>query len=93
MTTYCIPYLQFDDFVFNFHAEGSELHSDRYLVLCFELVVHDSLHEATFADSSVSNDNEFKKMVLGVKSLISDHLVRDLLNVIQLAILHLIYLL
>ena len=42
--TYRIPNLQFDDLIINLDTEWAELYSYGYLMLLFELVVHDSFH-------------------------------------------------
>ena len=57
-------------------------------MLSLEFVVHDSLHETTLADSSVSNDNQLEQVVLCVESLVCDDFVGNSLDVLQLAILH-----
>ena len=64
MITYGIPDLQFNDFIINFKTEWTELYSDCNLMFSFELIVHNSLHQATFSYSSISNNNKFKEMIL-----------------------------
>jgi hypothetical protein len=44
-------------------------------MLGLELIVHDSLHETTLADTSVSNNNEFEEEILSTQGLIIQHFV------------------
>ena len=55
--TYRIPNLELDDFVVNFETIRAELYANCDLVLFFELVVHNSLHQATLPDACVSDDD------------------------------------
>ena len=63
--TYSVPDLELDDFVVYLEAIRAKLYSNCDLMFFFKLIVHDSLHQTTFPNSSVSNDDQFEKMVLG----------------------------
>ena len=65
--SYSIPYLKFNNLAVYFETKGPELHSNGHLMLSFELIVHNSLHEATLAHTCVSNDNQLEQMILGIK--------------------------
>ena len=86
--TYGIPDLELDNFVVNFEAIGAEFDSNCNLMLLLELVVHDSLHEAGFADTRISNDDKLEQMVLRWQRSVSEDLEGDLLDLIDLALLH-----
>ena len=58
--TYRVPNLQLNDLIVYLEAEAAELDADRHLMLIVELVVHNSLHEARFADTSVANDDQLE---------------------------------
>ena len=84
-----IPDLHLDDLVFDTETIGAELHSDGDLVLSLEFIVHNSLHQATLADTSVANNDEFEHVVV----LLLQRFVRDvfeglLLKFIDLCLLH-----
>ena len=68
--TYCVPDLELDNFVIDFQTVRSELDPDRYLMFCFELVVHHSLHQTRLADTRVTNDDQLEKMILVSDSLV-----------------------
>ena len=72
MDTYRVPDLQLDDLIVYLETEATELYSDGHLVLLFEVVVHHSLHQARLADASVSDDDQFEKMILGAECLVSN---------------------
>ena len=57
-------------------------------MLLLELVVHHSFHQATLSDACVPNYDEFEKMVLRWDCLIRQHLKRDLLDLLNLTLLH-----
>ena len=59
-------------------------------MLLLKLIIHNPLHEARFADSSVSNDNEFEKMVLRAQGLVSDHFEIHALQLSYLVLLHIL---
>ena len=46
-----IPDLQLDNFVINFHDEATKLHTNRNLMLKFEVVIHHSCQQAWFTDT------------------------------------------
>ena len=54
-----------------------------------ELIVHHALHQARFAHCCVANDDKLELMVMMRHRLICDHLERDLLDLLHLALLHL----
>jgi hypothetical protein len=66
----CVPNLKFDNFFIYFEAEGTKFYTDSNLVFNFEFVIHDSLHEATLAYPSVSDDNQLKQVVLSGERLV-----------------------
>ena len=63
--TYSVPDLELDDFIVYLEAIRAKLYSNCDLMLFFKLIVHDSLHQTTFSNSCVTNDDQFEKMVLG----------------------------
>ena len=65
LLTYSVPDLELDDLIVYLEAIRAKLYSNCDLMLFFKLIVHDSLHQTTFSNSSVSNDDQFEKMVLG----------------------------
>ena len=77
---YSVPDLQFDDFAVHFEAERAELHAYRDLVLLFELVVHDSLHQTTLAHTGVADDDQFEQVVLGAQRFVGDDFVAHALH-------------
>ena len=88
--TYGVPDLKFDYLVVDLKAEGPKLNTNRDLMFLLELIIHDPLHEARFADSSVPNDDEFEKMVLRAQGLISDHFEIHALQLSYLILLHIL---
>ena len=73
-----VPDLQLDYFFIYFEPEGPEFHSDGHLVLHFEIIIHDSLHETTLTHSRVSDNDQLKQVVLGGERLVCDHLMSQL---------------
>ena len=59
-----VPYLKLDNFILDGACERAELHSDGDLMLSLEFVILDSAHEATLTDTSVTNYNQLKQMIL-----------------------------
>ena len=55
--TYGIPNLQFDDLIINLDAKRPKFYSNCDLMFLLELVIHNSLHEARLANTSITNDN------------------------------------
>ena len=88
-STYGVPDLKLDDFAIDQKAIAAEFDSDSDLMLLLELVVHDALHQTGLAHGRVSNDDELVKVVLRRQRLIRQHLERDLLDLLNLALLHL----
>ena len=86
--TYGIPYLQLDDLVIYLHAEGTKFNSNGNLMFLFKLIIHYSLHKARFTNTSVSNNDQFKKMILCTKSLIANYIVGHGLQLFNLILLH-----
>ena len=80
--------MKLDNFVVNFEAIRAEFDSNCNLMLLLKLVVHDSLHEAGFADTCISNDDKLEQMVLRWQRSVSEDLEGDLLDLIDLALLH-----
>ena len=68
--TYSVPDLELDDFVVYLEAIRAKLYSNCDLMLFLKLIVHDSLHQTTFSNSSVSNDDKFEKVVLSWDCLV-----------------------
>lgn len=85
-----VPNLQFDYFIVNPDAIGSELYSYGDLMLLLEFIVHYSLHETTLADSSVTNDDQFEEVVLTGNGsiLLRQNLKWDRLDLINTILLH-----
>ena len=52
-------------------------------MLSLELIVHDSLHQATLSDSGIPNDNELKQVILRCEGSIVEDLVTHFLDVLQ----------
>ena len=69
-------------------AKGPEFYSYGDLMLLFEFVVHDSLHETRFTHACISDDDQLKKMVLGTESLVSDDLEGHAHKLVYLFLLH-----
>ena len=88
-STYCVPDLQLDDFLVNQEAIRSELDTDCNLVLLLELVVHDSLHQTRLADTSISDNDQLKQVVLGSKRLVMNDLKRHLFYLVDIILVHL----
>ena len=82
--------MQLYDLVVYLETEGTEFHANGDLMLSLEIIIHNSLHKAGLADTSIPNDNEFKELVLGVKGFVCYYLVRDAGDIFKLAILHVI---
>lgn len=74
-----------------FENVGAELNTNGDLVLNFEFVVHDSAHQATFPDSSVSDDDEFEQVVLFVEGFVLDDLERNAPDFLLLTVLHFLH--
>ena len=87
--TYSVPNLQLDNLIVDSESVGAELNTNGNLMLLLELVVHDSLHEAGLAHSSVSNDNQLEEVVLGGDLRVRQHLKGDLLDLLYLTLFHL----
>ena len=73
--TYRVPYLELDDLIVYFETKAAEFNSNSYLMLLFELVVHDSLHKAGLSYASISDNNQFEQMVLCAEGLITNNLI------------------
>ena len=87
--TYSVPDLQLDNLIVDSESVGTELNTNGNLMLLLELVVHDSLHEAGLAHSSVSNDNQLEEVVLGGDLRVRQHLKGYLLDLLYLTLFHL----
>ena len=87
--TYSVPDLQLDNLIVDSESVGAELNSNGNLMLLLELVVHDSLHEAGLAHSSVPNNNQLEEVVLGGDLRVRQHLKGDLLDLLYLTLFHL----
>ena len=87
--TYSVPDLQLDNLIVDSESVGTELNTNGNLMLLLELVVHDSLHEARLAYSSVSDDNQLEQVVLGGDLRVRQHLKGDLLDLLYLTLFHL----
>ena len=55
-----VPDLKLNNFILDRASKRTKLYSDGDLMLSLELVVLDSAHQTTLADTSISNDNQFK---------------------------------
>jgi len=55
-----VPNLQLDYLSVNFEAKWTEFHTDCDLMLNFEFVIHDSLHQATLANTGISNNDQLE---------------------------------
>jgi hypothetical protein len=75
-----IPNLKLERLSIYLEPERSEFHSDCDLMLGFELIIHDSLHEATLSHTCVSNDNQLEQVILSREGLICDDLMRQSLE-------------
>lgn len=75
INTYRVPYLQLDDLIVYFQTKAAEFYSDSNLMLLFELVVHDSLHEARLSYACISNYDKFKEVILCTEGLVSNDFV------------------
>jgi hypothetical protein len=83
-----IPNLDFDNLLVNTQIVGTELHSDCHLMLGLELIVHNTLHKTRFADTSISNNNQLKQVVMLCQRLVMDYFVRHTLKLVDLFLLH-----
>ncbi len=78
----CVPDLQLDYLApVYFQPERPEFDTDSDLMLDLELVVHDSLHEATLADTGISNNDQLEQVVLRRQCLIRNDLVAHSLDI------------
>ena len=75
--TCCVPDLQLDHLALDTESKGTEFNSDCHLMLHLEFVVHNTFHEARLAHSSVSNDNQLEKVILGGQRLVGYDLMRQ----------------
>ena len=73
--TYRVPYLQLDDLIVYLETKAAEFYTDSNLMLLFELVVHDSLHEARLSYTSISNYNKLKEVILSTEGLVPNNFV------------------
>ena len=73
-----VPNLELNHLVLYFDAERPEFDPDGDLMLSFKLVVHDSLHEARFADACVPDNDQLEEVILGGQRTVIEHLVRHL---------------
>lgn len=62
-------------------------------MLLLELIVHHSFHQARFAYTCIADDNQFEKVILGGQRFVCQHLERDLFDLLNLALFHLMFLL
>ena len=86
--TYGIPDLKFDDLIVDFETERAELYTNCDLMFCLELIVHDTLHQGWFADSSVSNYDKLEQVILRAEIFVSYDLERHLHKFIDLILFH-----
>ena len=78
----CVPDLQLDNLApVYFQTERPEFDTDSDLMLNLELVVHDSLHEATLADTGISNNDQLEQVVLRRQCLVRNDLVAHSLDI------------
>ena len=59
-----VPNLHFNNFSIYTNAIWSKLYSNCNLMLLPKLIVHHSLHETWFSNTSVTNNNEFEHMIV-----------------------------
>ena len=83
-----VPDLDLDYLPVDSEVVAAELDANGDLVLRLELVVHDPLQEARLAHSRVPNDNQLEQVVVLSQRLILDHLVRHVLQLVDLVLLH-----
>ena len=57
-------------------------------MLLLELIVHDALHQARFADARVADNDQFEKVILRCQRSVIEHLERYLLDLLDLTLLH-----
>ena len=90
--TYSVPDLKLDDFVVDAETIASEFDSYSDLVLLLELVVHHSFHQTGLAYACVADYNQLKKVILRWQCLISQHLKGNLFDLLNLTLLHRLFL-
>jgi len=86
--TYRIPNLQFDDVVIDSETIWAEFNTNSNLMFLLKLIIHNSFHEATLANTSVANDDQLKQVILGSESLVSDNFEGHLFNKVYLFLIH-----
>ena len=59
-----VPDLYFDHLFVHLQVVRAEFYSDGHLVIGFEFVIHNSLHQTQLADSSATYNDQFEKMVV-----------------------------
>ena len=85
-----VPDLKLDNFILDRASKRTKLYSDGDLMLSLELVVLDSAHQTTLTDTSISNDDQFKEVVLSSKRFVLDDVKRHTLEVTNLILVHFI---
>ena len=50
----------------------------------FELIVHDTLHQATLSHTCISNDNKLEKVILSGQGSVIEHLILELVHLLYL---------
>ena len=85
-----VPDLKLNNFILDRASERTKLYSDGDLMFSLELIVLDSAHQTTLTDTSISNDDQFKEVVLSSKRFILDDVKRHTLEVTNLILVHFI---
>ena len=79
-----VPNLQFENLCFHFDQQGSKFDPHCHLVVISELVGGNSVHETTFSDSWVANNDYFEKACFfGVHLTWFKQLVRHLVQALH----------
>ena len=91
LSTYSIPNLKLDDFAVKFEAKSAEFDSNCHLMLLLKFIVHNTFHEAWFADTSVSDDDQLEGVIHSDDVVRGDHLEWDSFDLLDLTLFHFNY--
>jgi len=83
-----VPDLKLDDLTIDKKAVAAKLDSNCDLVLLLEFVIHDTLHEAGLAYTSVADDDQLVEVILGWQRLVCQNLEGNGFDLLHLALLH-----
>ena len=88
--TRSVPNLEFTNFAIDGSCETSEFDSDSDLMFGLEFIVLHSAHQATLANTGITNDDQFEKVILCSDGLVSDDFERGILKLLNFFLLHIL---